>query len=96
MPLSLHFGIRGLKKEARDFSVSCSNPYLEYECQVVGVFLCVPRWLGTGHLDDGTAHAPHITATAILLPPEHLRQSLTFKSSKLIRTNKLSHVLINA
>lgn len=58
-------------------SVLWGNPHLEYECQVVGVFLCVPRRLGTGHLDDGTAHTPHVTAPAILLPSQHLQQNST-------------------
>ena len=46
--------------------------YLEYESQVVRVLLSVPGWLGAGHLDDGTAHTPDVTAAPVLLPPQHL------------------------
>ncbi len=49
------------------------HSHLENECQVVGVLLCIPGWLRTGHLDNSTAHTPDVTAATILLPSQHLK-----------------------
>lgn len=50
----------------------CCTCDLEDESEVVGVLLRVPRRFSAGHLYYAAANAPDVTASPVLLPPQHL------------------------
>ena len=47
--------------------------YSEYKREMIGDVRCTPGWLPSGHLYDEAAKAPDVTATAVVVPTEHLK-----------------------
>ncbi len=49
-----------------------TSPYLKDKCQMIWMFVSVPRRFTDSHLYNNTSNTPHVTASTIALSTQHL------------------------